>query len=280
MKWVLAFVAGLCLLATQARADRVHLSGGSVVEGKATRQGDRVVVEVESGELTLPAESVERIETADSDIQRFEARYAKWKPGDVKGLMALADFCRDHELRAREQRMLQKVVELAPDHKEARARLGYVHTDNGWVTREEQLRAQGLVQHDGQWVTREQLLAIERAQAQADTAAHERDKAQAELEAKRLELEKARASKDAAQASPQNAAAQPQPSYATGYAYPTYAPYTTVTPYTSYSPYAPYAASSGRCWDARCSRAAPPPAAPRHASFPIAGVRDPFDYFR
>src|SRR4029077_2055128 len=88
-----------CMLASHASADRVHLVGGNVIEGKATRSGDKVIVELESGQVVLPADSVQRIEAAESDVQRFEARYAKLARGDVKGMMALADFCRDHDMR-------------------------------------------------------------------------------------------------------------------------------------------------------------------------------------
>jgi hypothetical protein len=266
----------LCVLASHVRADRVHLFGGNVIEGKATRSGDKVIVELESGQVVLPADSVQRIEAAESDVQRFEARYAKLRPGDVKGMMALADFCRDHDMRERERQLLLKVIEVSSDHAEARSRLGYVHTDAGWVTREEQMRAQGLVQHEGQWVTRQQLVEIERLQAEADIAAHERDKAQVELEQKRLELDKERASRDAAQADRTRVAQVAQVPPTTYYGpYPSYAGY-------GYAGYG-YAGSLGpaRCFGVHCSRAAPPPTwPPPRAPFPIPGVRDPFDYTR
>jgi hypothetical protein len=46
------------------------------------------------------------------------------------------------------------VLEVLPDHAEARARLGYIKTDAGWVKREQQLHDQGFVQYDGHWVPR------------------------------------------------------------------------------------------------------------------------------
>jgi hypothetical protein len=273
-------IAALCLLASQARADRVHLVGGSVIEGKASRDGDKVVVELESGQVTLPAESVARIEQGTSAVQRFEERYAKLAAGDIKGLMALADFCRDHEMRDRERQLLLKVIETSPDHAEARARLGYVRTNAGWVTREDQMRAQGMVQHEGQWVTREQLMEIERLQAEAATAAHERDKAQTELEQKRVELERARERESDERAQASTAQAQQSQLPMTTY----YAPYASYGTYPSFVPYAPYApgwaSGAGRCVGGRCSRTYGTPPEPRHAPFPIPGVRDPFDYVR
>ncbi len=57
---VALFFAGLPL----ARADRVHLVDGGVLEGKVETQGDKVVVELDSGTLSLPRESVKRVEKA------------------------------------------------------------------------------------------------------------------------------------------------------------------------------------------------------------------------
>jgi hypothetical protein len=228
----------------------------------------------------LPADSVEKIEAGDSVVQRFDAMQAKLAPGDVKGMLALADFCRDHEMRDRERQMLLKVIERAPEQAEARARLGYVRTEAGWVTHDEQMRAQGMVQHEGQWVTRAQLVEIERLEAQAKTAAHERDKAEAELEAKRLELQKARESKAQADTTAQMQRTQPV-MYSSIYTPYAYAPPAVYTPSAITPPVpAPTSGGPGHCLDPPlCSRFAPSWGPPRRP-FPIAGVKDPFDYLR
>jgi hypothetical protein len=192
--WVIAWVTAwviVCggVLAPVARADQVHLVGGAQLDGKATRHGDKVVVEMESGQITLSAEGVERIERGQSSVQRYEELAAKLKPGDVASRLSLADFCRDHDMHAREKELLRQVIELEPDQSQARARLGYVKTAAGWITRDEQLRAQGFVRQAGQWLTPERALELERLRAQSDAAAKERDKAQAELELKKLELQ-------------------------------------------------------------------------------------------
>jgi hypothetical protein len=269
-------LSGLLLCAAQAQADRVHLSDGAVIEGKATRQGDKVVVELESGAISIPADTVERIENSVSDVQRFEAEFARLAAGDVKARLQLANFCRDHGLRDHEREMLQQIIEIAPDHAEARARLGFVHTEAGWITREQQQRAQGLVQRDGQWLTQQQALELQRLQAQADLAAHERDKAQAELETKRVELasrqtelDRARNNKVADEAARAQAALQAQEFPAPAYVYAPYAPY--YAPVygpamrTGYVPYPPPQVQRSRV---------------RHDSFPIAGVQDPWVYIR
>src|SRR5262249_2850370 len=107
---------------------------------------------------------------------------------DVDARMALANYCREHDMRAREQMLLEQVIAIEPNHSAARARLGFVKTDGGWITRAEHMRAQGMVLRDGQWVTRAQALEMDRLEAEAAAAAQERQRTEAALELQRLEL--------------------------------------------------------------------------------------------
>ena len=267
---IAAGVLWAALWAPLARADRVHLVSGAVIEGKATRQGDKVVVEVDSGELALPADEVQRVESSESDVQRADAMYARLGPHDAGGLVAFANFCRDHGMKGREQMALQRVIELAPDHAQARARLGYVRADGTWIKREEQLRAQGLVEYEGKWVTRAEMLQLERLRADAETARHARDKAQAEARKAASEAEQARV----------RAAETPVPAPESA------APATTTFVAPAFAEYAwPSAYATRPCARMRrgvCIDAEPLPPRERstHPAFPIPGVKDPFDYLR
>jgi hypothetical protein len=101
--------------------------------------------------------------------------------------LALADFCRDSGMNAREQTLLREVIALDPDEAHARARLGYVKTPAGWITRDEHMRAQGYVRKDGQWVSPERALELDRLHAEADAAARDRERAQAALDSQRAQ---------------------------------------------------------------------------------------------
>jgi len=234
-----------------ASADQVHLVGGAQLDGKATRHGDKVVVEMESGQITLTADGVERIEHTQSSVQRYEELLGKLKPGDVAARLGLADYCRDHDMHAREQELLRQVLELEPNQAQARARLGYVKTDAGWITRAEQLRAQGFVLQDGHWVAPERALELQRLRAESEAASKDRERAQAELDLKKLELQQRKLELDAQAAKP----APPVQAYgygaAWGYGYG----------------YAPASAGFGT----------PHGRGSNGPSFPIAGVRDPRD---
>jgi hypothetical protein len=91
----------------RAHADEVHLVGGTQLEGKATRHGDKVVVEMAEGQITLNADGVERIERGRSNVDRYRELADKLKPNDVPARLALADFCRDHDMQAREKEWLR-----------------------------------------------------------------------------------------------------------------------------------------------------------------------------
>lgn len=253
---------GVCwmLAVGVARADRVHLTDGAVIEGKATRQGDKVVIELESGLITLAASDVAKVESSKSAIQRFEELEAEHAKRGVAGLMFLADYCRDHELRARERTLLEKVIELQPDHEAARARLGFVKGEAGWITRAEQARAQGLVLEGGVFITREEQLAREQKRADAEAAKRESEKAALELEQQKVALERAQVElqREQARADAEAAKAAAPPPVQAGYL--VYgAPYGHWHDHGCHTPY--------------CRRS------PMHRTkpFPIAGVRDPRD---
>jgi hypothetical protein len=154
------------LLPGTVYADQVHLVGGSTIEGKASRKGDKVVIEIESGQIALSASEVAAIEPGPSPVQRFEAMHAKIGARDAGALLALANFCRDHDMKERERLLLLRILDLTPENPEVRARLGYVKSDAGWVKREQQLRDQGLVHYDGRWSPRAEL-KLEKADSKA-----------------------------------------------------------------------------------------------------------------
>jgi len=188
-----------------AAADDIHLDNGEVIEGRATRSGDKVVIELESGQISLSADSVKRIDKRESSVERYEKAYQKLPPDAVAERMKLANYCRDHGMRERERVLLEQVIARDPNHVEARKRLGYVKSAESWVTYEEHKRAQGQVQRDGQWMSREQAEELDRRQRQARAAANESElqskkaaleRERLDLERQRLELERSRARED------------------------------------------------------------------------------------
>jgi hypothetical protein len=192
-------IGAVVAVATVARADRVVLVGGTVLEGRAVTKNGKVVVETEAGEVAVPADSVSRIERSEPAASRFESRYAALQPGDVQGRLELADYCRNHDMKARERKLLFEVLGIDKDNERARARLGYVKTDTGWVTEDEAMHAKGFVRDGGRWVSRGELVELERlrmereAQERADeAAASERHARSIEQSMRQAEIEEQR----------------------------------------------------------------------------------------
>ena len=241
-----------------AAADDVQLDNGEVIEGRATRSGDTVKIELESGQITLHADSVKHIDKRESNVERFEKMYGALKPDDVAKRVQLADFCRDHDMRERERMLLQQVIEREPDHAEARARLGYVKsaTSQRWVTYAERMREQGQVQRDGRWMTSEQALDYDRMQSARATATAQTDleAKKVELERQKLELERQRLEQDS-----RERAQTPAGYYGYGYGYG-----------YGYRPRATYPSVTGHVQSNRSYPFSGP-------HYPINGVRDPRD---
>jgi hypothetical protein len=277
----LTIIALCCLAASTARADRVFLKGGAVIDGKVSEADGKIVVQVESGSLSFRADEIERVERGPTQEERFEEQLAKIPPRDVAALLKLADYCRDHDQPAREREVLRKVIEADPNHAEARARLGYVHTDAGWITRDEQRRNEGLVQYQGQWVTRAQKLELEKLDAQTRVARLEREKAEVELHVREVELETKKVAAEEERAQASTRANRVYPAYG-------YGPY---LPYYGYG-FGYSSVGPGQvCRHATCrnpprlpSRPQPEPfingvRPPSDTSFSLPGVRNPSSYF-
>jgi hypothetical protein len=184
----LGILAGLSSFTPEAKADHVVLAGGTTLEGKATRKGDKVIIEMESGTVTLPLDSVKRIDRGASAVSRFEERYAALPAGDARARLELADYCRDHDMHGRERQLLVEVLELEPNNAVARARLGYVKTDAGWVTQAEANRAKGLVERDGKWVSPAEARAMDREETAARESARRREEADEQLAQRKADL--------------------------------------------------------------------------------------------
>lgn len=140
MQRVCLAAGALLLWAATVHADEVHLEGGRVIEGASKVEGDRVIVALESGKISLPLRSVVRIEQKRPASEEARQREARIRSDDIEGLLALADYCREHDLRAKEHELLQRVLRVAPDHELARHRLGYVRAKEGWITGAERAR--------------------------------------------------------------------------------------------------------------------------------------------
>lgn len=150
--------------ALDARADFVVLADGERIEGVVTERGDEVIVQLDFGTLSIAKADVASIERAPSALSALEAKRSKLAAGDVEGLYRLALEAEKSGLSARSRGLFREVLDAAPEHKGARAALGYRKHEGRWLTEDDFMRSRGYVQHGGQWVTADAAAALERAE--------------------------------------------------------------------------------------------------------------------
>jgi hypothetical protein len=148
-----------------ARADVVELTNGGQIEGKVIEgapAASTLVVETSAGSrVTLARSAVANI-VKTSTIQAEYDQRAQSTPDTAEAQWELAEWCREHSLSDQAKQHLTRVVELDPDHAEARQLLGQRETDGAWKTRDEMMATRGLVKYEGKWRTPQHVELMER----------------------------------------------------------------------------------------------------------------------
>lgn len=162
---ILTSVSGLL------HADVVLKNDGGRLEGEYLSDEsdlDHVVIRTKFGKIELPRTEVKEIEFSAPPSVDYPAR-AKAAKEDATSQYELALWCNEHDLRKEYRKHLQRVIELDPDHAEARKRLGYVSRDGQWLTKDEAMADDGYVLFRGKW-----MLPQERQQAEKKLADQDR----------------------------------------------------------------------------------------------------------
>jgi len=175
-----AALAGLFVLATPALADVIELASGGRLEGKVLPADDAnksnyTIDLAVGGRLVVPRSQVTKIDsvsTAEAEYQKL----ARSSPDTVEGNWKLAEWCREHKLLENRRRHLERILELEPNHAEARIALGFRQKDGQWMNRDDMMASRGLVLYEGRYVTPQQVELMQRQKetrvTQADWANH------------------------------------------------------------------------------------------------------------
>jgi hypothetical protein len=147
------------------RADVVDLAGGGRIEGKVIQSdgSDKttfVIDLADGGRLTIARSQVARIDTT-TDAEAEYQKLAHSSPDTVEAHEKLAEWCKQHKLQHEYQQHLERILELNPNHAEARAALGFRQQDGQWMNRDDVMAARGLVMYEGKYVTPQQVEILE-----------------------------------------------------------------------------------------------------------------------
>jgi len=112
------------------------------------------------GRITLAQVQVQAVVTQNADVQRYEQLRPRF-PDTVEGQWALAEWCRDRGLSTQRKAHLERIIELDPDHAEARRLLGYQKLGERWLTRQQIMAEQGYVGYRGRYRTSQEIELME-----------------------------------------------------------------------------------------------------------------------
>jgi hypothetical protein len=155
----------LALMTSNAlRAEVFELEGGGRIEGEWINRKEKpltaYLVRRHGVIVTLPLHQV-------IDVTRrtpIELEYDNKAPSTADTAVAqweLAEWCRNSGLPAQRKVHLQRVIELDPNHRKARAALGYVFQNGQWTTQEAIRRADGYELYRGKWRTPQEIEILE-----------------------------------------------------------------------------------------------------------------------
>lgn len=151
-------VGACCCMAAGASADVVMLRNGGRVRGELRTAEDAPVLVVTTllgGTVAIEQSAVDNVERRTPLVEEYETR-ARDAAHDVESHWALADWCKANSLMEQRAEQLLLLLDIEPDHAEARKILGHVRHNGRWMTRDEWMTARGYVRHHGKYVTRQE----------------------------------------------------------------------------------------------------------------------------
>lgn len=149
-------LASLLILASSpVGADELFIlaNGGQVVgELLNPKEVPRKTYQIKTpnGTVTLARSQVKETlhrPAVEVEYERARPRY----PDTVEGQWALVEWCRKNGLRTLSEVHLERIIELEPDHEQARTALGYFPRDGQWKTREQLKEEDGYVWYKGKY---------------------------------------------------------------------------------------------------------------------------------
>jgi hypothetical protein len=192
MKRTIPVWSCLLLLAVvhAAVADEVVLKNGSKLEGTVTEVGNKVIIDVGSGTITIDRSEVASISRPDDLNREYDHRMESVRADDAEGHYQVYLWAKKHEgLKSRSEKLLRKTIEIDPNFEPGRRALGYVNHKGAWLTQDELKGALGLVRYNGGWVLAETAEKLKRLDHEL-TLAQQKESAEAERVKGQLEIER------------------------------------------------------------------------------------------
>ncbi len=163
------FTAGIGAMAISACADNFLLTNDGQVTGELLNRDESprqkfVVRTADGATITLEKAQVKQVVTQSAAELEYE-RIAPTFADTVEDQWRLAEWCKEKSLPRGRQIALERVIELSPDHKQARIALGYSQLDGQWIQPDEARKKRGYVNYHGQWLLPQEIELLEKKHA-------------------------------------------------------------------------------------------------------------------
>lgn len=156
--WRVGLVGGVLMVLSLGRsgaaAEVFVLSAGGRIEGTLVNRDEspreKYVIQTATGQLTLAKSQVEQVlypKPAELEYDRICSTF----PDTVEGQLKLAAWCLEQGLSAQRRTHLERVIELDPEHAEARRVLGYIKANGQWTTSDDLNKSRGYLRYRGRW---------------------------------------------------------------------------------------------------------------------------------
>ena len=118
-----------------ASADEVQLTNGRRLVGIAHDEGDRWMVETRLGDIRMPKSEVQSMSPGRTSMHEYRERLdALGGCPTADDLFELAQWAQDEGLIRYVNPLLTRTIGIDPNHREARALLGFVRHEGKWIT--------------------------------------------------------------------------------------------------------------------------------------------------
>ena len=156
-------VISFLLLPTVASGTTVLLlKDGGTLEGELLNPDEisRKTYRIETTgglEITLDARLVERVQNRERPAVIEYNAEAPFSENTIESHLYWARWCGENQLPEQARLHWRQILELDPEHVNARQILGYIPTPNGWVSQRGRMEDMGLIQYQGRWRTAQQI---------------------------------------------------------------------------------------------------------------------------
>ena len=157
---VLVFLTGYACRAEEFLLANGGRISGELVNRKESPRKQYIIKVAGGGQITLAVSQVEEVLNHRPEEDEYEKIRPAY-PDTVEGQWALAEWCRQRKMPLERETHLKRIIELDPNHADARRALGYVQVGGQWATQDELKVESGYKRYKGRWMLPQQIEIIE-----------------------------------------------------------------------------------------------------------------------